>query len=190
MKLYLLLLYVLFVSTTFALEFFHKFDGKYIITLDCKNIYVCYKLNLLYDIDDGYFDDCIDLNGNVFNEFPFATQCKNPFTECKNSSNYHTANIKVSDCRSSHSKGNSDLSFKTLSNKVESRSFNYFTANGVHNRVLTGYGWCKYNNNSGRCGGINGLNCRSGQCCSKYNYCGTSSDYCKNGCQSYFGRCN
>ncbi|ORX75620.1 hypothetical protein BCR32DRAFT_210153, partial [Anaeromyces robustus] len=33
--------------------------------------------------------------------------------------------------------------------------------------------------------------CPSDQCCSKYGYCGTSSDYCdiSSGCQSEFGEC-
>ena len=134
--------------------------------------------------------DCVDKNGNYSEEKLIFGNYVNPFTECKKSSNYHTANIKISDCRNSFRKGNSNISFQTFSTKVESRSFNYFTANDVHDRVLTGYGWCKYNNVSGRCGAINGLNCRSGQCCSKYNYCGTTSDYCKKGCQGYYGHCN
>jgi len=194
MKLYLLLLFALFASTTFAFEYFHVIDDtdfkKAIITIDCKTIYVC-NIFSVYTIHNNIcFKDCIDQNGNLRDGSIDMSETKNPFTECKNSSNYHTANIKISDCRTSNRKGNYDLSFKALPNKVESRSFNYFTANGVHDRVLTGYGWCKYNNNSGRCGGINGLNCRSGQCCSQYNYCGTTSDYCKKGCQSYFGHCN
>jgi len=45
---------------------------------------------------------------------------------------------------------------------------------------------------NGRCGKDYGYSsCPSGQCCSKYSYCGTSDDYClaSKGCQSEFGKC-
>jgi Predicted xylanase/chitin deacetylase len=42
---------------------------------------------------------------------------------------------------------------------------------------------------SDRCGKNYG-SCASGKCCSKYGYCGTSSEYCGSGCQSEFGKCN
>jgi len=32
--------------------------------------------------------------------------------------------------------------------------------------------------------------CPSGSCCSKYGWCGKTSDYCGSGCQSEFGECN
>nr|CAB3469079.1 unnamed protein product [Digitaria exilis] len=36
-----------------------------------------------------------------------------------------------------------------------------------------------------QCGSqANGALCPNGQCCSKYGWCGTTSDYCTNGCQS------
>lgn len=31
--------------------------------------------------------------------------------------------------------------------------------------------------------------CPSGNCCSKYGYCGTTDEHCKSGCQSQFGTC-
>jgi len=41
---------------------------------------------------------------------------------------------------------------------------------------------------SGKCGkGV--ARCPSGQCCSKYGWCGTSSSYCGAGCQKEFGKC-
>jgi len=203
MKIYLFLLNVLFASTAFAFEISHHYKGKYFVTYDCKNVYVCNYFGL-WDLScssnpnipnckngkhgDAFYN-CINQYGDMSSLIPFEVS-KNPFTECKNSPNYHTANIKISDCRTSLKKGDSDFSFTVLNDNVESRSFNYFTADGVHDRVFTGFGWCKYNNLSGRCGAANGLNCRSGQCCSKYNYCGTTSDYCKKGCQGHFGHCN
>ena len=39
-----------------------------------------------------------------------------------------------------------------------------------------------------RCGSGYGK-CDSGYCCSKYNWCGTSSDHCGSGCQSSYGKC-
>ncbi|ORX63257.1 hypothetical protein BCR32DRAFT_298491 [Anaeromyces robustus] len=43
----------------------------------------------------------------------------------------------------------------------------------------------------GKCGSKGGNKvCPSGQCCSKYGYCGTTADYCKAGCQKSFGKCN
>jgi len=31
--------------------------------------------------------------------------------------------------------------------------------------------------------------CKRNYCCSKYGYCGKSSDYCDSGCQSSYGKC-
>ncbi|ORX42771.1 hypothetical protein BCR36DRAFT_264070, partial [Piromyces finnis] len=41
------------------------------------------------------------------------------------------------------------------------------------------------------CGRKNNVDyiCPNSQCCSKYGYCGTTSDYCGTGCQSGFGKC-
>jgi len=43
---------------------------------------------------------------------------------------------------------------------------------------------------NGKCGGKDGK-CPSGECCSKYGYCGRSDAHCKvsRGCQSEFGKC-
>ncbi|ORX81020.1 hypothetical protein BCR32DRAFT_293523 [Anaeromyces robustus] len=51
----------------------------------------------------------------------------------------------------------------------------------------------KYEDNvshDGLCGTNNGKTCPDNECCSKYGYCGTSSDYCGSGCNPEFGRCN
>ncbi|KAF2258770.1 hypothetical protein CC78DRAFT_95840 [Lojkania enalia] len=42
------------------------------------------------------------------------------------------------------------------------------------------------------CGGRNGFTCQGskfGNCCSQYNFCGSSAEYCGVGCQSDFGMC-
>jgi len=39
------------------------------------------------------------------------------------------------------------------------------------------------------CGPANGYVCPTGQCCSQYNWCGTTAQYCGAGCQSAFGVC-
>ncbi|CAG8477882.1 9164_t:CDS:2 [Funneliformis mosseae] len=41
----------------------------------------------------------------------------------------------------------------------------------------------------GKCGSSAGTRCPDGSCCSQYNFCGTTSDYCSTGCQSSFGTC-
>ncbi|KAI6330805.1 hypothetical protein MCOR29_001748 [Pyricularia oryzae] len=44
----------------------------------------------------------------------------------------------------------------------------------------------------GTCGGSTGFTCQgssSGNCCSQYGWCGSSSDHCNAGCQSAFGTC-
>ena len=41
---------------------------------------------------------------------------------------------------------------------------------------------------NGKCGKTDGV-CPSGECCSKYGYCGTTSKHCRAGCQSEFGKC-
>lgn len=42
----------------------------------------------------------------------------------------------------------------------------------------------------GQCGGSNKWMCASGLCCSQYGWCGDTAQYCANGCQRAFGRCN
>ncbi|KAG8673282.1 hypothetical protein FPOAC2_06725 [Fusarium poae] len=45
----------------------------------------------------------------------------------------------------------------------------------------------------GTCGTKNGLKCTGskwGNCCSFYNFCGSTSGYCDGGCQSKYGECN
>jgi hypothetical protein len=39
------------------------------------------------------------------------------------------------------------------------------------------------------CGGASGYTCPTGQCCSKYGWCGTTAAYCGADCQSGFGTC-
>ncbi|KAL9089466.1 MAG: hypothetical protein Q9165_005787 [Trypethelium subeluteriae] len=44
----------------------------------------------------------------------------------------------------------------------------------------------------GACGGSTGQTCQGsimGNCCSAHGYCGSSGDYCGNGCQAEFGTC-
>ncbi|OUM57974.1 carbohydrate-binding module family 18 protein, partial [Piromyces sp. E2] len=41
---------------------------------------------------------------------------------------------------------------------------------------------------SGRCGEGFG-NCPSGNCCSKHGWCGTTEEFCGDGCQSAYGQC-
>jgi len=44
---------------------------------------------------------------------------------------------------------------------------------------------------TGRCGVDNGnTDCPSGQCCSKYGWCGKGDAYCGNGCQEEYGICD
>ena len=40
-----------------------------------------------------------------------------------------------------------------------------------------------------RCGKEYG-NCDTGECCSQYNWCGTTEEHCGAGCQSKYGKCN
>ncbi|EAT84189.1 hypothetical protein HBH56_040980 [Parastagonospora nodorum] len=47
--------------------------------------------------------------------------------------------------------------------------------------------------NNGLCGAKNGLSCEGsqfGNCCSRWNYCGDTAEYCEDGCQDAFGLCN
>jgi len=41
----------------------------------------------------------------------------------------------------------------------------------------------------GKCGPNNGKNCHTGECCSKYGYCGTTKDYCDKNCLNEYGHC-
>ena len=42
---------------------------------------------------------------------------------------------------------------------------------------------------NGLCGPEHGI-CPNNKCCSKWGYCGNTSDYCDTGCQKNYGRCN
>ncbi|KAH6588384.1 hypothetical protein BASA50_010750 [Batrachochytrium salamandrivorans] len=66
----------------------------------------------------------------------------------------------------------------------------------VHNRYhkpdppATGYnGYLKVSPNA-ECGRRSGFGCRPGDCCSKFNFCGTLRDHCGFGCQTAFGSCD
>jgi len=57
------------------------------------------------------------------------------------------------------------------------------------------YGKCNSNTiavstESGRCGANYGKCAGKSECCSKYGYCGVSSDHCGSGCQSAYGICS
>jgi peptidoglycan/xylan/chitin deacetylase (PgdA/CDA1 family) len=39
------------------------------------------------------------------------------------------------------------------------------------------------------CGAAAGYRCPANTCCSRYNWCGTSSEHCTNGCQPLYGTC-
>ncbi|KAF3352872.1 DNA repair and recombination protein RAD26 [Verticillium dahliae VDG1] len=41
----------------------------------------------------------------------------------------------------------------------------------------------------GTCGGTNGWICPKGNCCSRFGFCGATTDHCAPGCQSAFGFC-
>jgi len=41
----------------------------------------------------------------------------------------------------------------------------------------------------GKCGPNNGKNCHTGECCSKYGYCGKDEDYCGKNCLNEYGHC-
>ncbi|OUM63738.1 carbohydrate-binding module family 18 protein [Piromyces sp. E2] len=77
------------------------------------------------------------------------------------------------------------------------------TNNHCYNGCQYGYGKCLGGSQNptpkepdypisknGRCGPDFGTKCGSGQCCSKYGHCGTTSEHCNAGCQSEFGVCN
>jgi len=44
-----------------------------------------------------------------------------------------------------------------------------------------------FGESAGRCG--DGVSCPAGYCCSKYGYCGTTNDFCGDGCQVKYGTC-
>jgi len=92
---------------------------------------------------------------------------------------------------------NENLKGKTLSNdKIEEcryddkydlckskdmtclKEYNFKSCNSTDNEI----------SQDGQCGKGKGK-CPSGECCSKYGWCGTSDKHCKSGCQSEFGTC-
>jgi len=95
---------------------------------------------------------------------------------------------------------NVNLKGKTLSNdKIENCNYdsNYELCKAKDMPCLNYYEFKSCESSSttdndisenGECGKGKGK-CPSGQCCSKYGYCGTSDKHCKSGCQSEFGTC-
>jgi len=76
------------------------------------------------------------------------------------------------------------IGIKNAIKDLTSDSNNLFINNGKHvvySKDNVYYG-CGVNAGNTKCG--------KNQCCSKYGYCGTTSDYCKAGCQSSFGKCS
>ncbi|ORX42973.1 glycoside hydrolase/deacetylase [Piromyces finnis] len=133
-------------------------------------------------------------------------QCCSKYGYCGTSSAYCDAG-----CQSSYGKCNSSAS--TLSS--DGRCGTGYGTKCPSGQCCSKYGYCgttsaycdagcqsgfgKCNSSSttttttssdGRCGTGYGTKCPSGQCCSKYGHCGTTSAYCDAGCQSGFGKCN
>ncbi|KAF2135480.1 carbohydrate-binding module family 18 protein [Aplosporella prunicola CBS 121167] len=55
------------------------------------------------------------------------------------------------------------------------------------------FGTCTQPSPNGNCGAASGFTCKgssAGNCCSSYNYCGSSDLYCGAGCQPLYGDCN
>jgi len=62
------------------------------------------------------------------------------------------------------------------------------SSNNTSNTGSSGTDYTKIESKDGTCGSGKGR-CPSGQCCSKYGYCGTTNDHCKVGCQASYGLC-
>jgi len=95
-----------------------------------------------------------------------------------------------------------------IDNQVLMNGANVFSRNGLTLTITLGdcdstwsYGVTEPNNcnhsswvigdSRGQCGQFGNAYyfCKEGQCCSKYGYCGVSTEYCSVGCQPLFGLC-
>ncbi|ORX79356.1 hypothetical protein BCR32DRAFT_281462 [Anaeromyces robustus] len=178
-----------FSSSIFDKDWYYSDNDKYIVAnSNCNKFYTCEELGIQVSVNgkksvESYFlTDCIDENGNVVSNIYSG---KNPFKSC----NYHTlSSLNLYDCRNSYKSGKSKNSYKIISKQNgKIKDAKYLTSSGTSGRILTKYGWCKYD--SDRCGKDFGLHCHSNYCCSKYGYCGNTSNHCGKNCQSNFGKC-
>ncbi|ORX78573.1 hypothetical protein BCR32DRAFT_328484 [Anaeromyces robustus] len=189
MKLYLLIfLSITLINNVLATDWYQQIDThrKDFITItaskDCKNIYICTSAtDNIYDDDKDTLDNCVDVYDNKVGSRSRKDHF-NPFWFCQDRLNI-IPSLKLLDCKTSKN------GIETVKINEKYNDVIYTTEKNIHDRILTIYGWCKYTNGTGKCGKINGLNCRSGYCCSKHGYCGQGSDYCGKNCDSYYGTC-
>ncbi|CAG8545724.1 461_t:CDS:2 [Ambispora leptoticha] len=97
-----------------------------------------------------------------------AAGCQSGFGNCNSASTTTTSTTTTSTTTSS----SSTTSKSTTTSSTTTTSSSYPTST------------------NDQCGKDHNTQCPSGNCCSQWGWCGTTSDYCGSGCQSGFGKCN
>jgi len=193
MNCYLLtLVLIALIKTTIvgALDAHHltnsNFNDLLVSTKDCSRIYYCST----YSTSNDCFSYCYDLNsngtGNDYVNFCYAKNYLNPFknSNCGSTTraylNYYNINCYTT-----------PYSSKVI-NRAGSRLGSGLRI--INGRCLTGAEWCPCNISkisNEKCGKVNNgiYECKSGYCCSKWGYCGTSKKHSGYGCQTPFDKC-
>ncbi|OUM68624.1 carbohydrate-binding module family 18 protein [Piromyces sp. E2] len=202
MKLFFLLLFCFtLINNVLSTSEYYNGSGGYYILVKGQGDYYCderyiEKCNTITKVEsirqvDGrkfildYMANCIRINGELRAGYYMGYGLfANPFEKCSNTSVfYRGGTMKIYDCRDIP-KNNGVL----VSNPNKKMTLNYMAFPNIKDRILTSYGWCKYD--SDRCGKGTGLHCHTGYCCSQYGYCGKSKDHCGKKCQGQYGHCN
>ncbi|ORX82635.1 hypothetical protein BCR32DRAFT_292501 [Anaeromyces robustus] len=153
---------------------------------DCNILLICFgRKNPLFGKEK--LTDCVDVGGGVWSDRTKSDDTVNPFTSCIEHKSSYLGTLKLFDCRTSHLRGNNAHGNEKYSDLNATVNVRYFVFPG-YDRVFSGYGWCRYENPHGKCGEENGLTCHYQECCSKYGYCGKTSEYCNANSKSLYHR--
>ncbi|OUM65069.1 carbohydrate-binding module family 18 protein [Piromyces sp. E2] len=132
-----------------------------------------YRIPLFYNAEADYGDTKDEKNGKEYILAVASYYRIDGVTECaskKLSFSSLTVNNKYQ--RKNHDKYHQFTSCTWGTQYVDTESNSNVISTDPHSRCGSAYGRCPDN-----------------KCCSKYGYCGTTSEYCGNGCKSEFGRC-
>lgn len=163
-----------------------RYNDVIISTKDCSRIYYCST----YNSSNDCFSYCYGLDSKSNDDYVNICHSRDYVNPFKNNKCVKTGKTYLNYY-------NSNCYTTPYSSKVVTRAGGR-VGNGlkqiVNGRCLVGSGWCPCTTSrisSEKCGRVNNTiyECKSGYCCSKWGFCGTSQKHCGYGCQSEFGKC-
>lgn len=148
----------------------------------------------------GYINSFIDMNGKL--------RCKFKGVTFEDVQKVNIKGVMKNASKSYYISSAIELYHLQVENKILNQGENTFYRNGLTLTITLGdcestWSYRTRDTNScvhsswvlgdstGQCGKIGNSYyfCKEGQCCSKYGFCGKSSNYCSVGCQHVFGTC-